>query len=271
MFLTQLYHFSKPQIAWLQLTLCDSISSSSLSHLSHLSRCLILRHNMPEEDDETMSITEQDSTISTSSRPDSSCSSSSNRSTGTFLQGAHLLDKALHCRWQSEEQRGPPPVMHSNFSSSSSYQPSRSLPAGFGQPTPFPSQANGSWLHPSLASSWSQYPSSKPSYPSQKEEQCSCANEGCLSACKSPQPCGCSSSSSPSSLEQPLSLCSNPPSANLYYHTLSPYACSPQGAACYAQRPVDAFTWRPRPNKGLQPECHPPNDTCSESVLRESV
>lgn len=229
---------------------------------------------MPEEHDETMSTTEQDGTISTSTRPDSSSSCSSSRSTSTLPEGAHLLDKPLHCWHQLEEQRRPPPAVPSYFSSS--YQPSRSLPAGFSQPTPFPSQADGPWLHPSLACSWSQYPSSLPSHPSQKEEQCSCANESCILACKPPPPSqpasGCSSSSSSlSSLEQPLSLCSNPPSANLYYHTLSPYACSPQGAACYAQRPVDAFTWKPRPNTGLQPEYHPPHNTCSESILLGTV
>lgn len=235
------------------------------SHLSHLSRCLILQHNMPEEDDETMCTAEQDATVSTSG-PDSSSSSSSS----TLPKGVRLLDEPLHRRRQSEDHRRPPPAAPSYFSSS--YQPSRSLPAGFSQPTPFPSQADGPWLHPSLASSWSQYPSSLPSYLSHKEEQCSCAGESCLSACKLPPPppsqpaSGCVSSnsslSSLSSLEQPLSLCSNPPSANLYYHTLSPYACSPQGAACYAQRPGDAFTWRPRPNKRLQPQYHPPNGTC---------
>ncbi|KAF3834631.1 hypothetical protein F7725_027189 [Dissostichus mawsoni] len=44
-----------------------------------------------------------------------------------------------------------------------------------------------------------------------------------------------------SSLEQPLSLCSNPPSGNLFHHTLSPYSCAPPGAACFAQLPPDAF------------------------------
>lgn len=228
---------------------------------------------MPEEDDETMSTAEQDATVSTSG-PDSSSSSSSS----ILPKGVRLLDERLHRRRQSEDHRRPPPAAPSYFSS---YQPSRSLPAGFSQPTPFPSQADGPWLHPSLASSWSQYPSSLPSYLSHKEEQCSCAGESCLLACKLPPPppsqpaSGCVSSnsslSSLSSLEQPLSLCSNPPSANLYYHTLSPYACSPQGAACYAQRPGDAFTWRPRPNKRLQPQYHPPNGTCCESALLGTV
>ncbi|KAI4786584.1 hypothetical protein KUCAC02_037022 [Chaenocephalus aceratus] len=55
-----------------------------------------------------------------------------------------------------------------------------------------------------------------------------------------------------SSLEQPLSLCSNPPSGNLFHHTLSPYSALPGGRLL---RPVT-----PRPLQGpqtLAPPQHP--------------
>ncbi|KAK1896994.1 Chromodomain-helicase-DNA-binding protein 1-like, partial [Dissostichus eleginoides] len=103
------------------------------------------------------------------------------------------------------------------------------------QPTPFSSQTAppAAWLHPSFSSSWSGgYPSSGSS-----------PAESFLSGYKLVS----------SSLEQPLSLCSNPPSGNLFHHTLSPYSCAPPGAACFAQLPPDAF----RGPKPWPPPQHP--------------
>nr|XP_057929206.1 uncharacterized protein traf3ip2l [Doryrhamphus excisus] len=94
-------------------------------------------------------------------------------------------------------------------------------------PTPFPSLADSVWLPlSSLSSSWSGYPGSTPSSLNPKE-LCSCCGDSLPSGHKSP-----------SSLEQPFSLHSDPPSR---HHTLPPYMCSPIGAACWAQCPADAF------------------------------
>lgn len=135
------------------------------------------------------------------------------------------------------------------------YQPPRSLPAGYSQPTPFPSQADSAWLHPSFASSWTGYPNSLPSSLTQKDCS-SCSGDSCLSGYKFLSLPG-QHSTSMSTLEQPLSLCSNPPSGNLCHHTLSPYSCSPQGAACCAQCPADAFNRGPVANKPPWPQYHP--------------
>ncbi|KAM7012346.1 uncharacterized protein traf3ip2l [Tautogolabrus adspersus] len=208
-----------------------SIHSASApnSHVSQLSRNLN-SHNTPEEDDETMNMEEREASvlhkIDSTLHPDQP----------TFP------DDSMFSRYRDQEHAHPPPGPSFNV-----YQPLRSLPAGYSQPTPFPSQANNSWLHPSLASSWSGYPNSLQSCLSQKDFS-SCSGESCLSECKSgflPS----RHSSTMSSLEQPLSLCSNPPSANLYHHTLPPYSCSPQGAACCAQCPADEFNRGPVASK----------------------
>lgn len=174
---------------------------------------------------------------------------------------ATLADDSLFGREQEHEHNHAPPHPGQSYLL---YQPPRSLPAGYSQPTPFPSQANGSWNHPSFASSWSGYPNSLPSYLNQKDFL-SCTGDSSLSGCKSLSLPG-THSTSMSSLEQPLSLCSNPPSANLCHHTLPPYSCLPQGAACCAQCPADAFTRRPVANKPLWPQYHPPFGTCCKSV-----
>ncbi|XP_033992093.1 adapter protein CIKS-like isoform X1 [Trematomus bernacchii] len=143
--------------------------------------------------------------------------------------------------------RDPHPVSPgSSLSSTQRQDLKHSLPpAGFccyqppgyslSQPTPFPSQTPpaDAWLHPSFSSSWSGgYPSSGSS-----------PAESFLSGYKLVS----------SSLEQPLSLCSNPPSGNLFHHTLSPYSCAPPGAACFAQLPPDPF----RGPKPWPPHQHP--------------
>ncbi|XP_061834517.1 E3 ubiquitin ligase TRAF3IP2 isoform X2 [Nerophis lumbriciformis] len=108
-------------------------------------------------------------------------------------------------------------------------------------PAPFPSLADGVWPPPSGPSGdWSGYPSS---------------------AASSKEPCGCcGESKSLSSLEQPFSLRSEPPSR---HHTLPPYMCSPPGAACWAQCPADTFNIHPcfqqkRADQGPQCPCRLP-------------
>ncbi|CAN9500248.1 unnamed protein product [Ophioblennius macclurei] len=119
----------------------------------------------------------------------------------------------------------------------------------YGQPTPFPSHAHDGWPPPSAAaSSGSGYPSSLPSRLSREDYDSELWGGGAsgykfLSLDGGAPPSG-------GSLEQPLSLRSNPPSAEPRHHTLSPYACSPQGAPCCAQCPPEAFpradAWPPR-------------------------
>ncbi|KAM9386346.1 uncharacterized protein traf3ip2l isoform 1-T2 [Pholidichthys leucotaenia] len=201
------------------------------SYVSHLSS----RYNTPEEDDETMSAAFTDAAAIHTPDPSSSSSLDNHRpvaerptAAGDSLfsrHGGHTVPQSSYCPSQ------PP---HS-----------QSLPAGYSQPTPFPSQAYSSWLHPTLASSWSGYPSSLPSCLSHKDYS-GCSGDSCSSRCKFLSLPG-SHSSSISNLEQPLSLRSNPPSAKLLHHTLSPYACSPQGALCCAQRPADAVNGAPHP------------------------
>ncbi|XP_068615503.1 E3 ubiquitin ligase TRAF3IP2-like [Brachionichthys hirsutus] len=141
------------------------------------------------------------------------------------------------------------------FLSYVSYPPPPSTPVGYGQPTPFPSQADSSWLYRSLASSWFGNPGSLPSPLNQKDDW-SCPGDSCPPRHRSLPPSGRHGAST-MSLEQPLSLCSNPPSANLYQHTLPPYICSPQGAACCAQCPAEALIRRPVASAPAWPPCHP--------------
>ncbi|XP_026013758.1 uncharacterized protein traf3ip2l isoform X2 [Astatotilapia calliptera] len=214
--------------------------STTTSHISHL----VSHRNTPEEDDETMSAELRDPSIL--SKPESASDPLghhplSDRDGSLF--GKQSLD--------TEEHKHIRIFPQSSFCPS---QPSRSLPAGYSPQTPFPSQAYSGWLHPSFASSWSGYPNSLPSCLSQKDYS-SCSGESCLSRCKFLSLPG--THSSMGSLEQPLSLRSNPPSANLYHHTLSPYSCAPQGPACCAQCPADAFNREPMVNKHPWPEYHP--------------
>lgn len=220
------------------------------SHVSQLSRYFNSHHNTPEEDDETMSTEEREASVVR--KPDSTPNPD-----GPLPEQATLTDDSLFSsqRPDREQEHKRTHVLPQPGPSYFSYQPPRSLPAGYGQPTPFPSQANGAWLHPSFASSWSGYPNSLPSYSSLKDYS-SCSGDSCISGCKSLSLPG-GHSTSMSSLEQPFSLCSNPPSANLYHHTFSPYSCSPQGAACCAQCPAEAFNRGPVANKHPWPPYHP--------------
>lgn len=220
------------------------------SHISQLSRYLYSHHNTPEEDDETMSAEERESRVV--HKPASTHNPEGHQ---TLPEHTTFTDDSLVSRQRPDREHKHSHTLPQPCPSFFSYQPPSSLPAGHSQPTPFPSQANGSWLHPSFASSWSGYPNSLPASLSQKDFS-SCTGESCLSGCKSLS-LPSRQSLSMGSLEQPFSLCSNPPTANLYHHTLPPYSCSPQGAACCAQCPVDAFNRGPMVNKPLWPQCHP--------------
>ncbi|CAJ1059889.1 uncharacterized protein LOC109981931 [Xyrichtys novacula] len=211
-------------------------ASATNSHISQLSRYLNI-HNTPEEDDETISMEEREASVLT--KPESTLNS---EDPTTHPDQPTFPNNSMFSQHREQVHTLPPPGP-----SFSVYQPPRSLPAGYSQPTPFPSQVHDSWLQPSLTSSWSGYPNSLPSCLSQKDFP-SCSTESCLSGYKSMSLPG-RHSPSMSSLEQPLSLCSNPPSANLYHHTLPPYSCSPQGAACCAQCPVDGFNRGPVASK----------------------
>lgn len=176
------------------------------------------------------------------------------------LLSRHRLDREQeHKHNHTVPQPGP---------SYCSYQPTHSLPAGHSQLTPFPSQAEGPWLHPSFASSWSGYPNSLPSCLSQKDYS-SCSGDSCISRYKFLSLPG-RHSTSMSSLEQPLSLRSNPPSANFGHHTLSPYSCPPQGAACCAQCPAEVFNREPVANKHW-PQYHPAYGPYCKSAVSSDI
>ncbi|XP_077964887.1 uncharacterized protein LOC120824106 isoform X1 [Gasterosteus aculeatus] len=198
---------------------------SASAPVSFLSGYLSGRLNTPQEDDETMSTQEQEASgvHEPSSAPHPDARRHHHASASPF--GGPRPGRA-------EELRLSPPG-----SSFCCYQPPCCLPPGYSQPTPFPSRDGGAWLHPSFASSWSGYPDSLPSSPGRKDPSCRSADSS-LSGYKF---ASLPSRHSWGSLEQPLSLCSNPPSGNLRHHALSPYTCSPQGAACCAQCPVDSF------------------------------
>lgn len=220
------------------------------SHVSQLRRYLS-HHNTPEEDDETMSMEEREANVAhkldSTSHPDVHHPLPEHSTLADdSLLSRHRLDREQeHKHNHTVPQPGP---------SYCSYQPTHSLPAGHSQLTPFPSQAEGPWLHPSFASSWSGYPNSLPSCLSQKDYS-SCSGDSCISRYKFLSLPG-RHSTSMSSLEQPLSLRSNPPSANFGHHTLSPYSCPPQGAACCAQCPAEVFNREPVANKHW-PQYHP--------------
>lgn len=221
------------------------------SHVSQLSRYLSSNRNMPEEDDETMSTEQKDSTVL---KPDSNADSDGCRPPPehTAISDDSLCSRHVLHREQEYKHNATLPLPGLGYGS---YQPHHSFIPGYGQPTPFPSQAEGPWLHPSFASSWSGYANSLPSSLSEKDFS-SCSGESSYSRYKFLS-LPASHSSSMSSLEQPLSLRSNPPSVNLCHHTLSPYSCSPQGAPCCAQCPADSFSRGPVANKHPWPQYHP--------------
>ncbi|XP_061593873.1 uncharacterized protein traf3ip2l [Cololabis saira] len=212
-------------------------TSAPNSYVSQLSTC----HNTPEEDDETMNTQERQASsvhkLDSSSGPEGQL---------------NWMDQPELSRlsWSREQGHSLPQTSSSPGSS----RPAHRLPAGYSQPTPFPSQV--SWPHPSLASGWSSYPSSLPSCLSRKDDSISSDEDSSFSRYKS-LPLPSQHSPSLSSFEQPLSLHSNPPLAELYHHTLPPYSCLPQGPACCAQCPVETFSRRPVANNRPWPQCHP--------------
>ncbi|XP_071368959.1 E3 ubiquitin ligase TRAF3IP2 isoform X1 [Centroberyx affinis] len=221
------------------------------SHVNQLGRYLRDHHNTPEEDDETMSKEECEGSVAPES--DSTPRLDGRR---PLPQHATSTDESLFSRQglsRDQEHKRSHALSHQSGPSYCAYQPPHGLPPGYSQPTPFPSQADGSWLHPSFASGWSGYPNSLPSCLSPKDHS-RYSVESSYSMNKFSSLPG---SGSLTSLEQPLSLHSNPLSANLYHHTLSPYYCSPQGAACCAQCPADAFNRGPVPPQNLRPGYHP--------------
>ncbi|KAL6107588.1 uncharacterized protein ACO6RY_18325 [Pungitius sinensis] len=203
-----------------------SVHSAS-APVSFLSRYLSGRLNTPQEDDETMSSQEQEA--GGARQPDPAPPPADAR---LRLAPAYASPFGGPRPGRVEELRLSPPG-----SSFCCDQPPCCLPAGHSQPTPFPSRDDRAWLHPSFASSWSGYPDSLPSCAGRGDPSCRSADSS-LSGYKF---ASLPSRNSWGSLEQPLSLCSNPPSGNLRHHALPPYACSPQGAACCAQCPAGAF------------------------------
>ncbi|XP_042340044.1 E3 ubiquitin ligase TRAF3IP2 [Plectropomus leopardus] len=162
------------------MMLPTSIYSASApnSHVSQLSRYFYSHHNTPEEDDETMSTEEREA--STVHKPDSISDPNGHRRP---LEHAVFSGDSLFSRQQLDRQQENTHTVPHPASSFCSYQPPRSLPAGYGQPTPFPSQADGAWLHPSFASSWSGYPNSLPSSLNRKDYS-GCSGDSCLSGYK---------------------------------------------------------------------------------------
>lgn len=215
------------------------------SHVSQLDRHLSNYSNTPEEDDETMSTHGHQAAVV--HRLDCEPNAEDPTSAEELLRRLRL-DKEQEVRHRHTQLQGH---------SFSVYQPHA---GAYGGPTPFHSQVDGSWLHPSSASC-SGYHNSLPSCLSHKDYS-NCSEESFLSCSKFLSlPSG--QSSVMSSLEQPLSLHSIPPSSDLCHHTLSPYLCSPQGAACCAQCPPDQFTRGPTVNKPHWPQYHPgPRTPC---------
>lgn len=223
------------------------------------SRYLDSHYNLPEEHDETMSTMGQKASNVCSAGSTSNPAHHSIHPEYTTLAD----DSSFGVVRDPEDGRDlnlPPPGL-----SYVSYPRPHSFAVGYNQPTPFPSQTHGPWLHPSLASSWSGYPKSWPSYLNEKGVPSS-AGSDCLSGCRS---LSLPEGTNMSSLEQPLSLCSNPPSASLRHHKLPPYSCQPQGPGCCAQCPAESSSRRAVPNKPPWPPYHPANGTCCKSALAE--
>ncbi|KAK2907537.1 uncharacterized protein traf3ip2l [Channa argus] len=198
------------------------------SHFRQLSRYLSSQRNTPEEDDETMSCEQREDSVDSSSKPDVFCSPLEHTTyPDDFQYSGQMLPR---------EQEHNPTLLQADLSN---YQLHRSLPIGYGQPTPFPSQAEGLWSHHSICSSWSSYPNSRHSLPSYHSGRdfSSCSRQSSRSRFQS-QPSR--NSTSFRSLEQPHSLRSNPPLADFNHHASSP------SAFCCAQA-----------NNDLWAHCHP--------------
>lgn len=214
-------------------------SVNAFGLVSQLDRYLTPHRNTPEENDETMSTQQQSADPPTLDTEGPA--------------SAQALFRALRL---DPDPRHSEMVQRSHLSSS--YAPA------YGGPTPFHSQADDSWTQSHSTSSCCcysgpphhQHHSSLPSQPSYKEFP-SCSEESCLSCHKSLGSIPSAYSSVLCSLEQPLSLHSIPPSSDVRHHTLSPYSCSPQGAACCAQCPPEQFNRVATVNKQVWPQYNP--------------
>ncbi|XP_010898987.1 adapter protein CIKS [Esox lucius] len=225
--------------------------------------------NTPEEDDETMSTKDCHREIFTEpdprpiSHPDGFSlpldDDSSSHPDGFSHRGA--LEGQQPNRGLLEDSYSPyqPPVgLRAGYSQptpfpsqADMYSHSTPFPSqtdAFCRPTPFPSQMDPSWIQPSGAWSGPVYPRSLPSCPNPPDYP-QYPGESCYSQGKSLSLPGHYSTSS---LEQPRSLHSNPPSGGLF-HSLPPYYCPPPGAACCAKCPVGGFIMGPAPHHGPQP------------------
>ncbi|XP_072293971.1 uncharacterized protein traf3ip2l [Eucyclogobius newberryi] len=211
-------------------------STQVLSHVRHLDRYLTQHNNTPEEDDETMSTQHQSTDPPT-------------------LDSDFQGPESAQALFRRLDPRHPEMVHHSHFSP---YVPVH------GGPTPFHSQADESWTQSHSSTSCCcysgpphhQHHSSLPPRLS-LQEYLSCSEQSFLSSChKSLSSISSTHSSAMSSLEQPLSLHSLPPSSEFRHHTLSPYACSPQEAPCCAQCPPEQFR-EATVNKPAWPQYHP--------------
>ncbi|XP_052325062.1 E3 ubiquitin ligase TRAF3IP2-like isoform X3 [Oncorhynchus keta] len=199
-------------------TPCYSTTATNSRRVPQLICCHREFQNTPEEDDETSTpCPDLPPDLHSDLRPD--------------LHPDLQRDGSMAGSALSSRRAGP---------SYTPYQPPVGLPVGYSQPTPFPSQADGSWLHPSYTSAWpGPYPSSLPSrltppnHPSYPGE--SCYSRG-RSLSLTPLPGR--DSPSMTSLEQPHSLHSIPLSAGFYHHSLTPYTCC-------AQCPVEGFNMGP--------------------------
>ncbi|KAI5109513.1 hypothetical protein C0J45_0910 [Silurus meridionalis] len=200
--------------------------------------------NFPEENDETMSKSDEDSLI---------------RSDSEVSEVSALEPQPLPATTQSSPSRAP---AFSDFCSSMNssmqsgyraYQPRLGLPMGYNAQTPFPSQAQSSfstlqpdkdqWVHSSSFSGGffsNNHPSCLVS-----GDYCSYQSKAC---CSHSLPDG--QSSDPASLEQPRSLHSIPMELGQHSYYLPP--CSSHGAPCCGPAPGHAFWMNSRPHTDIR-------------------
>ncbi|MCI4375033.1 hypothetical protein PGIGA_G00104420 [Pangasianodon gigas] len=199
--------------------------------------------NFPEENDETMSKSDEDSVL----RSD-------------FVSEVSTVDpQLLPATTQSPPSRSAAfPDFCSSVSSSMQssygpYQPRLGLPAGYSAQTPFPSQAESSfstlqphkdqWLHSSSFSG---------GFSSNGRPSCLVSGDYCSyqskACCSHSLPDG--HSSDPASLEQPRSLHSIPMELAQHSYYLPP--CSSHGAPCCGPGPGHAFWMNPRPHPDIR-------------------
>ncbi|KAI1899826.1 hypothetical protein AGOR_G00065760 [Albula goreensis] len=210
--------------------------------------------NCPEENDETVS---EDNLPSILSEPRSN-----------HHEDPHSLRRQNPVVSMSESAVGFASELTQSSSGNGKLQLPHGTLAGYDPATPFPSWEEGcssafdphkgAWLHPSFASSFSEYPNSLPA----------CLPSGGYSsfpeACAYP-PRGShslpdQSSYSAGSLEQPQSLRSILPNFATHNYHLPPFHIRPpQGHACCSRCPAEVFRLGPpAPHHGPRPEYHLP-------------